>query len=497
MPLKKRSLRSVMQDANRASLDVPASVPTPEVDLHSPDPENGRVHVDPNAETRVISYGEPHMRTMTVDEQFPYSAGDDKLVDFSWPHHEDETPTKVFTEQDLARATPRKRLTDAEARAQVERIEKSTPMKETSLRSAAEQAPAFKKTIAEELSEIKPGPAPSGPLPGQGSKAIEVPPESELPPLPAPKAKLASSGNMVSASPSVKYVGGDSSTMAQKTPRPIDVEASMLGERTTATNPMSEDTGRLRAAAERAKSATSVDATPSESTVGSAAGEAIRREGLDTLGRFANALGRQAYGEAAMETLGAGSRLAMTPFRALAAPAIKMAGDIATRNAAVRAAAESNVGKSLLKRVASASWNRGVANIGNVGSGLEAATSYGGMALKGLGEGASLAFIARKGQESTAARTGVAPAYREALAEQQRQGAKYGYDVTSPRSGYSDAGLQLKALVGGDPKISVTENPSLKARFEAENRKRIRKLIASGSIHPIAVGRPTITGTSE
>src|SRR3990172_729314 len=122
MPIKKQSLRRMIQASNSASLDVPAPTLAPEMDLHAPNPARGSVA--PMAETNIISYGEPYAPRTDVDTQV---MGDD-------------TPTKVFTEQDMARVAkpPRKRLTDKEARAQAERIEKSTPIEERSLRAKAE-----------------------------------------------------------------------------------------------------------------------------------------------------------------------------------------------------------------------------------------------------------------------------------------------------------------------------------------------------------------------
>jgi hypothetical protein len=521
MPLRKRTLRQEMQDANRAALDVPMP-PEPGMDLHDPDPSSGQV--------------------------FQYGAKKDPaedLVRFDWPQHapqgsQDATPTQVFTDQEVETgklAPPvRRRLTDKEARAQALNAEKG------GLRARAQEPDAFanakpvEQLAQEDAARILGRQPMAPPVTGEMADAPITPTVDRRGANMGRAAgeRRAASGNMVSATPSNADIGQDlgeiksnnaplfdqgreaaqyardayqstepaaptlreQATGAMQRSSVRNQEAAMLGERVNPQPPTVR--------APRAASATSVTTPPPvENSVGTAmsatesAMSATAQAAGRQLGNIYGAARAGAYGEAALGTLGAGKSVAGALLGPLAKPAISAARGIAARNTATKAALDAAESSPFLRRMASKVWSRGGQVAGNTVEGLGGALGTGWELGKMGLQGAGYAYIGRKGAESTEARQNVAPAFREALADQQRNAAKYGMDVSSVRSNSSDALLQFKALVGADPKINVTENPTLKAQFEAENRKRIRHLIATGAITPVAHGRPTIKGNSS
>src|SRR5258706_2059237 len=176
-------------------------------------------------------------------------------------------------------------------------------------------------------------------------------------------------------------------------------------------------------------------------------------------------------------------------------PLLTMGSNIAKRNVATRSTLAALADKGIATRMLKGGWARGAQALGIGAEGLGGAM---GMAAKGgglLADVAAMEFVGRMGKKATTERNEAVSALRSQLADYQKQGSKYGFDVTG-REG-SNAKLQLKALIGADPQIEVKDNPTLRARFEAENKKRIRALIRSGAVHPIAHNRPTISGKTN
>ncbi len=507
-----KNLRTAAQEEYAASLNIPA--PTPEVDLHSPDPTNGRVHVDPNADTRILAE-EPTTEVFSYGEPKRNLYGNSKV--------DPNAETRVFTEDDLARANvpQRKRLTDKEARAQLTKAERSAAVKGKPLRASVEEMWNTVKPATQLASEEAERILGHRLMPAPETGTAAVGPIQEIVDRRgadigrAAGERRAASGNSVSTSTSTATIGDSLEDLAARkfqstapnvdvgrlaadytrdtyqstvAPEPEvngairksgprDVEASMLGERVNPRPPLTRE------------SQNAVTAKPAVATAVGSAGSFTERMGA--------ALGARQYGQAAKVAAKGGGSLLLDTAKGLAKPAIETVKNIQAGQAATKASLGALAEKGFIRRFAQGGLIRtlGAARTGAALAG--GAAGYAKMGAKGLADLAAFEYVARKGQESTTARQNVAPAFREALAEQQRQGAKYGLDVSSVRSNSSDATLQFKALVGADPKIEVKDNVPLRARFEAANRKRIRGLVARGVVTPIATGRPTIRGTSE
>ena len=417
----------MLQAANSASLDASAA------EVRPYDFEDAA-----NADTRVISYGEPH------------APKTDPMRDMD---------TKVFTEEDLARvAKPaRKRLTDAEARAQVAKIELSTSLKESSLRNKAKAAfnPAksIEQLAQEDAARIL------------GRKPL-TPPEI---------------GTM-EGKPIVETIDRRGSDLG----RAVGERRMSSGNMVTGT-PQPADIGRIVAADTRASTNAVETPPPAPSVVGTAGKEFAERMGA--------ALGGRKYGTAALELAKAPGSLIMDTAKGLARPALDTVKSIKAGRAVTRTSLESLANKGIMTRLVRGGLARGVGAARTGAALLGGAAGYGMMGTGALAELSALMFIHRMGQESTKARTAVPEVYREQLGSYQREGQRFGFNVKGRE--LDDTTLILKALVGADPKIRVQEDASLRTRFDKANRKRIRDLIKRGIVHPVATSRPVIKGRSD
>lgn len=310
------------------------------------------------------------------------------------------------------------------------------------------------KPIAQEVAEIKApkvGDTPAKPLPGQGSKAIEVPKavqqagsisDSEV-------ASLKAAGKVKQAPPLTGPKTPKVQAPAPKTKPPVPEAKVMTSEGSVepivkpAGGPKPPATGKMTAGdlfgeapARSIPKMTAGDLFPKPATLGEKFSGSV-------MGRVAGKAGEAVKG------------------------AVK----------AINPLTEFNELKAA-KGAARTSWEVGKA-LGK--GGLRVGRS----AVKGLGEGlvagAALDYAANKGWDVGTAINDTYHAAEDENEKQARQGARYGLKVTGGDSGLAAVGkAALRAgtlgMVDLGSETQVTEDPALKAKFQAKNKKRIDQM---------------------